>query len=220
MKRFDRTLRLIDDLSPLTRARVLLVGAGGVGGYVFEALVRGGVGSITVVDGDRVEESNINRQILALYSTLGMFKADAARARAADINPDCRVTAVRLRFNAETAETILKTGYDYIADAIDSVADKALLITEAARRGIPILSAMGAGNRLDCDFRISDVYATAYDGLAKALRKRLREAGVQRLKTVCSSRPPLDRPGSSISYPPAVMGEMMAGEIIRDLLCR
>lgn len=220
MSRFDRTEQLIGDMTPLSKASVLLVGVGGVGGYAFETLVRGGIGTLTVVDGDRFEESNLNRQLLALVSTVGRPKVEVAAERAAQINPDCTVRALPFRFDAATCETVFDRHYDYVVDAIDSVADKVLLVCESKRRGIPVVSAMGAGSRLDDEFSVRDIYETSYDGLAKAVRKRLREAGIDRLKVVCSALPPLSAPGSSVSYPPAVMGAKLAGEVIRDLLCR
>ncbi len=220
MSRFDRTEQLIGDMTPLSKASVLLVGVGGVGGYAFETLVRGGIGTLTVVDGDRFEESNLNRQLLALVSTVGRPKVEVAAERAAQIDPACSVRALPFRFDAATCETVFDRHYDYVVDAIDSVADKVLLICECKRRGIPVVSAMGAGSRLDDEFSVRDIYETSYDGLAKAMRKRLREAGIDRLKVVCSALPPLSAPGSSVSYPPAVMGAKLAGEVIRDLLCR
>lgn len=204
----------------LAAARVLVVGLGGVGGYCFETLVRAGVGHITAVDGDRVDATNLNRQILADRTTVGLYKTEAAAHRAASINPSLDLTVFPCRFGAETADMILSCGFDCVADAIDSVADKVYLITECVRRGIPVVSAMGAGNRLDDDFVVTDISETKYDGLARAVRTRLKKAGIASLPVVASPRPPLPRGGTpaSISYPPAVAGAKLGGEIIRRLL--
>ena len=216
-----RTASLIGNgAARLAAARVLVVGLGGVGGYCFETLVRAGVGHIAAVDGDRVDVTNLNRQILADRTTVGLYKTEAAVRRAAGINPSLDLTVYPYRFGADTADAILTGGFDCVADAIDSVADKVLLITECVRRGIPIVSAMGAGNRLDDDFIVTDISETKYDGLARAVRTRLKKAGIRSLPVVASPRPAAKRDGTpaSISYPPAVAGAKLAGEIIRRLL--
>lgn len=217
----NRTAGLIGDgMDKLAAAHVLIVGLGGVGGYCFETLVRAGIGRFTIVDGDRVDNTNRNRQILADTDTVGLPKTEAARARALRINPDVRVRAFDCRFNEQTAGEILDQTYSYVADAIDSVKDKVLLVSECKRRSIPILSAMGAGNRLDDDFTVTDLFKTQYDGLARAMRAQLKKRGITSLPVVASARPPHKRDGcpASISYPPAVAGCKLGGAIIRSLL--
>ena len=219
--RHARTEALIGDgAAKLRAARVLVVGLGGVGGYCFETLVRAGVGSIVAVDGDRVDITNLNRQILADITTVGRLKTEAAAERAARIDPELKLTVFSCRFDATTADRILEGGYDCVADAIDSVADKVLLISECHRRGIPIISAMGAGNRLDDDFVVTDIYDTKYDGLARAVRTRLKREGIKSLTVIASPKPPLcgSVAPASISYPPAVAGCKLGGEVIRRLL--
>lgn len=216
-----RTAGLIgSDTEKLAAAHVLIVGLGGVGGYCFETLVRAGIGRFTIVDGDRVDNTNRNRQILADTATVGLPKTEAAKARAVTINPAVQIRTFYCRFDAQTAGEILDTAYDCAADAIDSVKDKVLLVTECKRLSIPIVSAMGAGNRLDDDFTVTDLYQTKYDGLARAMRTQLKKRGITALPVVASARPPQKRDGcpASISYPPAVAGCKLGGAIIRSLL--
>lgn len=218
----ERTQKLIGDagVAKLAAASVLVVGLGGVGGCVFEMLVRAGVGSITAVDGDTFEESNLNRQILSTRDALGKNKAAVARERAHVINPQCAVYAVEKHFTAENAEEIFCRQYDYVADCIDAVNDKTALIVEANRRNLPILSAMGSGNRLSPHFVVTDIYKTANDGLARAMRKKLKEAGIARLNTVCDTGTPQKTDGAvgTISYAPNLMGCVMAQKIVTDLI--
>lgn len=223
MVRTQRTEQLIgaEGVNTLAAASVLIVGLGGVGGCVFEMLARAGIGHLTVVDGDVFDESNLNRQILSESANIGKPKAAAAAARAERIAPACSVTALCMRYSAETADTILHPSFDYVADCIDSVADKTDLIVRCSRRGIPVISAMGAGNRLTPKFCITDIYDTTDDGLARVMRKKLRAAGIASLLTVCDAAPPLcsvsGAPGS-ISYAPNLSGCLMAQKIITDLL--
>ncbi|MDE6398594.1 MAG: ThiF family adenylyltransferase [Clostridiales bacterium] len=222
MGRLDRTEKLIgaQGLQKLRQAHVLVVGLGGVGGCVFEMLARGGIGCITAVDGDVFEESNLNRQLLATLSVLGTSKADAAAIRAKEIAPDCVVTVKRMRFTAQTADEIFSASYSYVADCIDSVADKNALIETCVRRNIPVISALGAGNRTDPAFAVTDIYKTSGDGLARVLRKKLRQAGIEKLNVVCDTRQPLSVDGTpgSVSYAPNLSGCVMAQKIITDLL--
>lgn len=217
---FTRTIDLIGRpaFEKLQNSSVCVFGCGGVGSYVVEALARSGVGRITIVDNDVVDRSNINRQLIALNSTVGMPKAQAAAERVADINPDCVVTPVELFFNSDHT---IPLDFDYIADAIDSVPSKLFLIEEAAKRGVPVISAMGTGNKLNpSEFEVSDISKTSYCPLAKKMRCELRKRGINHLKVVYSREEPAVRavPPASISFVPGSAGLLMAGEIIKDLI--
>lgn len=217
---FTRTIDLIGRpaFEKLQNSSVCVFGCGGVGSYVVEALARSGVGRITIVDNDVVDRSNINRQLIALNSTVGMPKAQAAAERVADINPDCVVTPVELFFDSEHT---IPLDFDYIADAIDSVPSKLFLIEEAAKRGVPVISAMGTGNKFNpSEFEVSDISKTSYCPLAKKMRYELRKRGINHLKVVYSREEPAVRsvPPASISFVPGSAGLLMAGEIIKDLI--
>lgn len=217
---FTRTIDLIGRpaFEKLQNSSVCVFGCGGVGSYVVEALARSGVGRITIVDNDVVDRSNINRQLIALNSTVGMPKAQAAAERVADINPDCVVTPVELFFDSEHT---IPLDFDYIADSIDSVPSKLFLIEEAAKRGVPVISAMGTGNKLNpSEFEVSDISKTSYCPLAKKMRCELRKRGINHLKVVYSREEPAVRavPPASISFVPGSAGLLMAGEIIKDLI--
>lgn len=217
---FTRTIDLIGRpaFEKLQNSSVCVFGCGGVGSYVVEALARSGVGRITIVDNDVVDRSNINRQLIALNSTVGMPKAQAAAERVADINPDCVVTPVELFFDSEHT---IPLNFDYIADAIDSVPSKLFLIEEAVKRGVPVISAMGTGNKLNpSEFEVSDISKTSYCPLAKKMRCELRKRGINHLKVVYSREEPAVRavPPASISFVPGSAGLLMAGEIIKDLI--
>lgn len=217
---FTRTIDLIGRpaFEKLQNSSVCVFGCGGVGSYVVEALARSGVGRITIVDNDVVDRSNINRQLIALNSTVGMPKAQAAAERVADINPDCVVTPVELFFDSEHT---IPLDFDYIADAIDSVPSKLFLIEEAAKQGVPVISAMGTGNKLNpSEFEVSDISKTSYCPLAKKMRCELRKRGINHLKVVYSREEPAVRavPPASISFVPGSAGLLMAGEIIKDLI--
>ena len=217
---FTRTIDLIGRpaFEKLQNSSVCVFGCGGVGSYVVEALARSGVGRITIVDNDVVDRSNINRQLIALNSTVGMPKAQAAAERVADINPDCVVTPVELFFDSEHP---ISLDFDYIADAIDSVPSKLFLIEEAAKRGVPVISAMGTGNKFNpSEFEVSDISKTSYCPLAKKMRYELRKRGINHLKVVYSREEPAVRavPPASISFVPGSAGLLMAGEIIKDLI--
>lgn len=217
---FTRTIGLIGGpaFEKLQNSSVCVFGCGGVGSYVVEALARSGVGKITIVDNDVVDRSNINRQLIALNSTVGMPKAQAAAKRVADINPECVVTPVELFFDSEHT---IPLDFDYIADAIDSVPSKLFLIEEAAKLGVPVISAMGTGNKLDpSKFEVADISKTSYCPLAKKMRYELRKRGINHLKVVYSREEPAVRavPPASISFVPGSAGLLMAGEIIKDLI--
>ena len=217
----DRTSLMLgeDALSSLQNAKVLVVGVGGVGGYTVEALARSGVGSITMIDGDTVALSNINRQIVALHSTIGRYKVDVMRERILDINPLIKVDTLNIYYAEDT--DIDLSSYDYIVDAIDSVGAKLLLIKRSKDSGVPIISCMGAGNKLSAtSFRVADIYSTSSCPLAKVIRRGLKDMGVDSLKVVYSIEPPIKTGVStpqSISYAPAIAGITLASEVILDL---
>lgn len=217
----DRTSLMLGEqaLLSLQNAKVLVVGVGGVGGYTVEALARSGVGSLTLIDGDTVAISNINRQIVALHSTLGRYKVDVMRERILDINPLIKVNALNIYYAEDT--DIDLSEYDYIVDAIDSVKAKLLLIKKAKEVGVPIISCMGAGNKLSAtSFRVADIYSTSSCPLAKAVRRGLKDIGIDSLKVVYSIEPPIKTGVStpqSISYAPAIAGITLASEVILDI---
>ena len=190
----DRTIAMLGEhgFELLKNAKVAVFGIGGVGGYAVEALVRAGVGNLTLVDSDRVSISNINRQIIATHETVGKYKTEAARDRALSINPDCQIVCKNIFYSAESATDFNFADYDYIIDAIDSVSSKVSLILEAHKSGTKIISAMGAGNKLDpTKFRVADISKTAVCPLAKAVRVALRKKGVNHLKVVYSEEEPV-----------------------------
>ena len=235
-EQFGRTAMLLgeDAMDRLARARVAVFGVGGVGGYAAEALARSGVGALDLVDDDRVCLSNLNRQILALHSTLGMYKVDVAEARIRDINPDCAVTKWRCFFTPETAGQFDFSVYDYVVDAIDTVAGKVELIARAKAVGAPVICAMGAGNKLDpTRFEVADLRETTVCPLARVMRRECRKRGIERLKVVYSDEPPAAcatpegelPPGkrqvpASMAVAPAAAGLVLASEVIRDLIAR
>ena len=211
-----------DATDRLRRARVIVFGVGGVGGFAVEALARAGVGHIAVLDSDTVARSNLNRQIIATEKTLGMSKVDAIKQRIVDINPLCEVECFGFFYNDETKERVILSGYDYILDCIDSVGPKLLLIEEATRLGTPIISSMGTGNKLDpTRFTVTDISKTHTDPLAKVIRTELRKRGINHLKVVFSDEPPVSGKGErvpgSVSFVPSVAGLIMAGEAIKDI---
>ena len=231
MSQFARTALLFGEaaMEKLKNAHVAVFGVGGVGGHLAEALVRGGVGKITLVDNDTVALTNLNRQMAALHSTLGMQKTEAAALRLKDINPEAEILCRREFFLPETADSFDFAQYDYVADAIDTVAGKVELVLRCKAAGTPILCAMGAGNKLDpTAFRVADISKTAVCPLARAMRVQLRKKGVDHVKVVYSTeqaRKPAvsdevtvkrQTPGST-SFVPSVMGIIMAGEILKDL---
>lgn len=224
---YSRTELLIgpQGIEKLKRSRVIIFGLGGVGSFALEGLVRAGVGSLTLVDFDVVEMSNLNRQLLAMHSTLGEPKVEAARRRVLDINPLAQVTVHQTRCSEQNCRELLAPGFDYAVDAIDMVSAKVALICEARRSGLPIVSSMGAGNKLDpTAFRVGDISETRICPLARAVRRRLRQEGiVSGVKAVYSLEPPGKtveggRLPGSISFVPSVAGLVIAGVVIKDLL--
>ena len=231
-EQFTRTERLLgaDAMERLAASRVAVFGVGGVGGYAVEALARSGVGTLDLIDNDKVCESNLNRQIIALHSTLGQYKVDVAAQRARDINPDITVNAHKLFYTPETAGELDFRSYDYIIDAIDTVTGKLDLVVKAQEYQIPVISSMGAGNKLDPGrFVVTDLAKTTMDPLARIMRKELKKRGIRHLKVVYSTEKPMPvepveteaslrrtTPGST-AWVPAAAGLMLAGEVIRDL---
>lgn len=226
---YSRTVRLIgeDALKKLQNARVAVFGLGGVGGYVVEALARGGVGELHLIDNDKVQESNLNRQIFALRSTVGKYKTQAAKERVLDIQPNIRVHTYELFFLPENKTAFDFTKVDYVVDAIDTVSGKLAIIEECTRLGIPVISSMGTGNKLDGGaFEVADVFQTDVCPLARVMRRELKKRGIERLKVVYSKEKPNDsgvnedgKPTpASISFVPPVAGLLMAGEVIKDLI--
>lgn len=210
-----------EKIEKLKKANVIVFGVGGVGGYVVEMLVRSGVGNITIVDFDRVDISNKNRQIIALDSTIGMSKVIAMRDRICDINKDCNVKAIDDKLNPENLDNFFLDGYDYVIDAIDMVTSKLALIKYCKDRGIPIISAMGAGNRIGTPkFEVADIYKTYNDGLAKVMRSGLRKLGVSHHNVCFTSNiatPNGDTIGS-IAYYPAMCGCVLSSFVIEELI--
>ncbi len=242
--RFQRTRLLLGDgaMEKLARSRVAVFGLGGVGGYAAEALARTGVGALELIDGDRVTLSNLNRQILGLESTLGVFKTQAAKERISEINPGCKVTIKTTFFLPSSDDGFNFEEYDYVIDAIDTVAGKLAIIARARAAGTPVISAMGAGNKLDpTAFKVADIYSTSVCPLAKVMRRELKKMGVESLKVVYSEEEPKKRDPSpelsenpstqeggfvpskkatpgSVAFVPPVMGLILAGEVIKDLI--
>ncbi len=234
---FSRTERLLgpEAMARLAACRVAVFGIGGVGGYAVEALARSGVGALDLIDDDRFGLTNLNRQLHATHDTLGQYKVDAARERVLAINPDCRVTVHRTFFLPETQAAFDFTQYDYVVDAIDTVKGKLALAEQAQAAGTPIISAMGAGNKLDpTAFRVADISRTSVCPLARVMRTECRKRGIRRLKVVYSTEPPVrpvceadpadshpgssrrDTPGST-AFVPSVAGLIIAGEVVKDL---
>ena len=234
LEQFLRTEMLLgsEALTRLQSARVAVFGLGGVGGYVVEALARSGIGSLDLIDSDTVSISNLNRQILATHSTVGMLKVDAARQRIADINPDCHVETYPIFYTPETADRFDFTQYDYIVDAIDTVTGKLALVERAKAAGTPIICCMGTGNKLDASaFQVADISKTAMCPLARVMRRELSKRGIRHLKVVCSQEEAMTPTGweeeaaalgkrqipGSVAFVPGAAGLLLAGEVIRDL---
>lgn len=220
---FSRTERLIgeDALRKLQNSNIIIFGLGGVGSYTAEALARSGIGKMTVVDKDTVDITNINRQLYALRSTVGKPKAEVAKARILDINPECEITAIQKMYLPENSEDFNLSQYDYIIDAIDNVTAKIDLAVKAEQLGIPIISSMGTGNKLDpTAFKVSDIYKTSVCPLCRVMRTQLKKRGVKKLKVVYSEEMPKtdgERTPASISFVPPAAGLIIAGEVIRDI---
>ena len=226
---FERTALLLGKASVerLARKRVAVFGVGGVGGFVCEGLVRAGIGAIDIVDKDIVALSNINRQLIALHSTVGKNKVDVLEERLKDINKNLIIKKYKCFFLPETSDTFDFREYDYVVDAIDTVTGKIELILKAKEAGVPIISAMGAGNKLDpTAFQVSDIYKTSVCPLARVMRRELKKRGVEKLKVVYSKEEPIKPqfeegeevvPGS-VSFVPPALGLIIAGEIVKDLI--
>ncbi|MBR5115988.1 MAG: tRNA threonylcarbamoyladenosine dehydratase [Lachnospiraceae bacterium] len=246
-ERFSRTELLYGAaaMEHLAACRVAVFGVGGVGGYTVEALARTGIGALDLIDNDKVCLSNINRQILATETSVGRYKVDVAGERIRDINPDCTVRTYRVFYLPETQDLFDFTEYDYVVDAIDTVTGKLTIIENAKKAGVPVISSMGAGNKLDpAAFEVADIYETSVCPLAKVMRQECRKRGIESLKVVYSKEPPIrpsegapDASGTSdgtlsdpdkkpskrrsipgsTAFVPSVAGLIMAGEIVNDL---
>ena len=248
LTQFSRTELLLgkEAMDKLKNSRVAVFGIGGVGGYVCEALVRSGVGAFDLIDDDKVCLTNLNRQIIATRSTIGKYKVDVAKARVLDINPKATVNTYQTFYVPETAEQFDFSQYDYVVDAIDTVTGKINLVMQAQQTNTPIISSMGAGNKMDpTAFRVADIYKTSVCPLAKVMRRELKKRGVKKLKVVYSEEKPLTPiedeaisckshcvcppgtvrkctqrrqvPGSN-AFVPSVVGLIIAGEVIKDLV--
>lgn len=250
LNQFSRTELLLghDNMEKLKNARVAVFGIGGVGGFTVEALARSGVGTLDLIDDDKVCLTNINRQIIATRKTIGQYKVDAAKERVLDINPDAVVNTYKTFFVPDTADEFDFASYDYVVDAIDTVTGKIMLVEAAQKAGTPIISSMGAGNKLDpTAFEVEDIYKTSVCPLAKVMRRELKKRGIKKLKVVYSKEKaltPIDEtenscrshcicpPGSartctqrrqipgSTAFVPSVVGLIIAGEVIKDLTVR
>lgn len=231
-ERFSRTELLVgkENMERFAAARVAVFGVGGVGGYVVEALARSGVGTLDLIDNDTVSESNINRQIIATTRTIGEYKVDVAKRRVQEINPDASVNTCKTFYMPETAGQFDFTEYDYVVDAIDTVTGKLELIVQADRAGVPIISSMGAGNKMNpAAFEVADIYKTSVCPLAKVMRRELKKRNIDHLKVVYSREEPLtplvkieegkrrQLPGS-MAFVPSAAGLIIAGEVIKDLM--
>lgn len=235
---FSRTRLLLgaDAMDRLAACRVAVFGVGGVGGYAVEALARSGIGALDLIDSDRVSLSNLNRQLYALHSTVGRYKVDVAEERIHDINPDCTIRTYKIFYLPETQAQFDFSAYDYVVDAIDTVSGKLALAKQAQEAGTPVISAMGAGNKLDpAAFRVADIQDTSVCPLARIMRGECRKRGIGHLKVVYSAEMPVQpeedpsgltdaekAPGrravpGSVAYVPSVAGLIIAGEVIRDL---
>lgn len=239
-EQFSRTELLLgsEAMERLSRARVAVFGVGGVGGYVVEALVRSGVGAIDLIDNDKVCLSNLNRQIIATRSSVGQYKVDVMRDRIMDINPDCRVEVYRCFYLPENQDQFDFKNYDYVVDAVDTVTAKIALVMQAQETGTPVISSMGAGNKLNpAEFEVTDIYKTSVCPLAKVMRRELKKRGIKKLKVVYSKEEPLTplagvavaagqefkaakrraTPGST-AFVPSVAGLIIASEVVKDLV--
>ena len=243
-EQFSRTVLLVgkENVERFQKARVAVFGVGGVGGYTVEALARSGIGTLDLIDNDTICPSNLNRQIIALHSTIGKYKVDVAKERILDINPGAQVNVYKTFFLPETAEQFDFARYDYVVDAIDTVTGKLELAVRAQQHNVPIISAMGAGNKLNpAAFEVTDISKTSVCPLAKVMRRELKKRGIHHLKVVWSREEPLtpyiekaeppdddltrkvqgvkrrQTPGS-MAFVPSVAGLIIAGEVIKDLM--
>ncbi|MBQ5570878.1 MAG: tRNA threonylcarbamoyladenosine dehydratase [Treponema sp.] len=238
MNEFSRLQMTIgkEGLEKLGKSRVAVFGVGGVGGYVAEALVRSAIGAIDLIDNDTVSISNLNRQIIALHSTIGKYKVDVAKERFLDINPECKINAIRCFFTGETSSQFDFANYDYVVDCIDTVSGKIQIVMQAKQAGVPVICSMGAGNKMNpALFEVADIYQTSVCPLARVMRRELKERGVEKLKVVYSKEKPIQpqytedelqqmmvagakrAPGSN-AFVPATAGLLIASEVVKDLL--
>lgn len=233
MEQFVRSEILLgkEAMDKLHQSRVAVFGVGGVGGYTVEALARCGVGTIDVIDKDQVSVSNINRQIIATHKTVGMDKVEAIRQRVADINPECVINMHKCFYLPDTSDQFDFSEYDYVVDAVDTVTAKIQLVMDAKEKNVPIISSMGAGNKLNpADFEVADIYKTSVCPLAKVMRRELKKRRVKHLKVVYSKEIPLKPcttgveeegrravPGS-VAFVPSVVGLIIASEVVKDLI--
>lgn len=218
----SRTAKLLGEsaVSSLEQKKIAVFGLGGVGGHAAEALVRSGIGAIDIVDGDTVALSNINRQLVALHSTVGKNKTDVCAERFLDINPEIKLRKFPLFLNEETVGNFDFSEYDYVLDCIDDIPAKVLLASNCERLGVRLISSMGAGNKLNpMGFKAADIYETSVCPLARAMRARLRKAGVERLRVVYSTEEPVitERVPASCAYVPSAAGLLMASVVIDEL---
>ena len=218
-----RTAAVLGDtaIEKLKKCRVAVFGVGGVGSYAVEALARAGVGAIDLIDSDKFSITNLNRQLYATHKTIGQYKVDSARERILDINPDCAVTVHKMFYLPENSDTLDLLQYDYIIDAIDTVAAKVELVVNADKCGTPIISSMGTGNKLHPElFEVADIYKTSVCPLAKVMRTRLKKEGIKKLKVVYSKEEPIknaDNIIGSVPFVPSVAGLIIASEVIKEL---
>ncbi len=223
MNQFSRTELLVgaEGIEKLKKSRVAVFGIGGVGSYVVEALARSGVGTLDLIDHDKVSLTNLNRQIIATHSTIGRYKVDVAKERILDINPEAVVYPYKTFFMPETAAEFNFYAYDYVVDAIDTVTGKIQLVLQADASHTPIISSMGAGNKMNpAAFKVADIYRTSVCPLAKVMRRELKNRGIKQLKVVYSEEVPVTKeriPGSN-AFVPSVAGLIIAGEVVKDLL--
>lgn len=237
MDRFTRTRNMFGSkaMKTFASARVIVFGVGGVGGFTVEALARSGIGTIDIVDMDTISETNINRQIVALTSTVGRYKVDVMKERILDINPDCKVNAYKCFYLPENKDDIDFTRYDYVVDAVDTVSAKLLIIEQSKKAGVPVISSMGAGNKLDPTmFEVCDISQTSVCPLARVVRQECKKRGISNVKVVYSKEKPVElalteeeklvaeKKGSalapaSVAFVPSVAGLIIAGQVLKDL---
>ena len=221
---YTRTVAVLGDaaIDKLKNSCVAVFGVGGVGSYAVEALARAGVGKIDLIDNDAFNVTNINRQLYATHKTIGQYKVEVARERILDINPDCKVVTHKMFYLPENADGLDLSQYDYIIDAIDTVAAKVELIVRAQKAGVKVISSMGTGNKLRPEmFEVADIYKTSVCPLAKVMRTRLKKEGIKKLKVVYSKEEPItnaDNIIGSVPFVPSVAGLIIASEVIKDLL--
>lgn len=247
LNQFSRTQLIYgkENMEKLSNARVAVFGIGGVGGYTVEALARSGVGTLDIIDDDKICLTNLNRQILATRKTVGKYKVDVAAERIHDINPDCVVNCYKTFYMPDTAEQFDFSQYDYVVDAIDTVTGKIMLVEQAKKSDTPVISSMGAGNKVNpAAFEVADIYETSVCPLAKVMRRELKKRGIKKLKVVYSKEKPIrpeedleiscrthcicppgtertctvrrDIPGSN-AFVPSVVGLIIAGEVVKDI---